>query len=73
MVAALAELDTLDPLEDRLRSRIGALKENRERFVQEARTQLAALDAAIGEMSALLEPASLNGHQPGGDGDGQTT
>lgn len=69
MVAALAELDTLDPLEDRLRVRLETLRANRERFVNEAQRQLAALDAAIAELSALLDPASLNGHAGGGEDD----
>lgn len=50
-------------LEERITARLETLKANREKFIGEAQRQLAALDAAIGEMSALLEPASLNGHE----------
>jgi Pyruvate/2-oxoacid:ferredoxin oxidoreductase gamma subunit len=67
MVAALANLDTIDPLEERLRERLEALRANRERFVIEAQRNLAALDAAIAELGALLDPASLNGSGSEGD------
>jgi len=50
-------------LEDRLRDRLVTLKENRERFITDAQRQLAALDAAIGELSALLNPAAQNGSE----------
>lgn len=62
MTATLVEHD-VTTLEDRLRSRIEALKENRERFIAEAQRNLAALDGAIGELEALLNPApaGLNG------------
>jgi len=46
------------PLEDRLRLRLGKLSENRERFIGDAQRQLAALDAAIAEIEALLDPAA---------------
>jgi hypothetical protein len=68
VVAALAELDTIDPLEDRLRERLEFLKKNRDDYVATAQRQLAALDAAIGELSALLNPASPNGREDGADG-----
>lgn len=58
-------------LEMRLHLRLETLKENRERFVTEAQRQLAALDAAIAELGALLDPASLNGS--GGGEHEQTT
>lgn len=56
----------VEPLEDRLRARLAALKENRERFMSEAQRNLAALDAAIGELSALIDPpaADQNGTEP---------
>ena len=58
-------------LYERLHLRVETLKENREKFIQEAQRQLAALDAAIGELSALLDPASVNGQVVEGDDDAQ--
>lgn len=43
-------------LEDRLQARLDELRANRDRFIQEAQRNLAALDGAIAELSALLEP-----------------
>jgi hypothetical protein len=62
----LTEIDTaivIEPLETRLRARLVVLRENREKFMGEAQRQLAALDAAIAEMDALINPppAELNG------------
>jgi hypothetical protein len=65
----MPEQEVIGPLEDRLRERLETLRANRERFVNEAQRQLAALDAAIAELSALLDPASLNGHAGGGEAD----
>jgi VIT1/CCC1 family predicted Fe2+/Mn2+ transporter len=52
-------------LEQRLHVRWLTLKENREKFIQEAQRNLAALDGAIAELGALLDPApapaGLNG------------
>lgn len=62
-------LPVIAPLEDRLRVRLDDLKANRERFMAEAQRNLAALDAAIGELSALIDPPapidspSPNGHE----------
>jgi hypothetical protein len=56
-------------LEMRTRARLATLKENRERFMVEAQRNLAALDAAIAEITALLDPDSVdqNGaREPGG-------
>jgi Skp family chaperone for outer membrane proteins len=61
--------DVTPTLDERLRARLEALRSNREKFLAEAQKNLAALDAAIGELSALLDPASLNGHAGGGEGD----
>lgn len=56
-MSTLASAQTvIAPLEDRLRERLATLKTNRETFIVDAQRQLAALDAAIGEMTALLEP-----------------
>jgi hypothetical protein len=54
-------------LEDRLLVRLEFLKKNRDEYVATAQRQLAALDAAIGELSALLNPASPNGREDGAD------
>ena len=48
--------DTKTPLEERLKLRLNELKENREKFIAEAQRNLAAMDAAIAEMEALLDP-----------------
>jgi hypothetical protein len=64
-----AEVTEGQTLEMRLHLRLETLKENREKFLVEAQKNLAALDAAIGELSALLDPATLNGHAGGGEGD----
>jgi hypothetical protein len=62
VIEALPELPL--PLEDRLRLRLETLKRNRESFIADAQRQLAALDGAIGELSALLlTPGDLNGHE----------
>jgi hypothetical protein len=48
----------------RLSDRLETLKKNRETFIADAQRQLAALDGAIAELSALLEPPAspdLNG------------
>jgi hypothetical protein len=68
-VTATPGYDVTVPLEDRLRERLETLRENRTRFVTEAQRNLAALDAAIAELSALLDPASLNGTGSGGEAD----
>jgi hypothetical protein len=56
----------IEPLETRLRARVATLRENRERFIADAQRQLAALDAAIAEMDAILNPppANENGTEP---------
>jgi hypothetical protein len=69
MVATMPEQEVVGPLEDRLRARLETLRANRERFVTDAQRQLAALDAAIAELSALLDPASQNGSRDGADAD----
>jgi hypothetical protein len=56
-------------LEARLSARLDTLKENRERFIQDAQRQLAALDAAIAEISALLDPPSPNGRESADNAD----
>lgn len=65
MVTSTLEQTVIGPLEDRLRERLETLRANREKFLVEAQRQLAALDAAIAELSALLDPATaragLNG------------
>jgi tRNA U34 5-carboxymethylaminomethyl modifying GTPase MnmE/TrmE len=65
VVTSTLEQTVIGPLEDRLRERLEFLKKNRDEYVATAQRQLAALDAAIGELSALLnpatEPAGLNG------------
>lgn len=65
MVATMPEQEVIGPLEDRLQARLEFLKKNRDEYVATAQRQLAALDGAIGELSALLnpatEPAGLNG------------
>lgn len=48
-------------LEQRLHVRWLTLKENREKFIQEAQRNLAALDGAIAELGALLDPAASPG------------
>jgi hypothetical protein len=53
----------IEPLETRMQARLEFLKKNRDEYIATAQRQIAALDAAIGEISALLEPASLNGHE----------
>jgi hypothetical protein len=50
------EYDPTTPLEERLRLRLAALRDNRERFLADAQRNLAALDAAIAEIDALLDP-----------------
>lgn len=55
----VVEQSVIAPLEERTRARLITLKENRERFVNEAQRQLAALDAAIAELGALLDPAEV--------------
>jgi Skp family chaperone for outer membrane proteins len=69
MTVAESPVATHDDLETRLTARLEALRANREKFLVEAQKNLAALDAAIGELSALLDPAALNGHAGGGEGD----
>ena len=61
--------DVTPTLDERLRTRLETLKTNRSTFIAEAQKNLAALDAAIAELSALLDPASLNGHAGGGEDD----
>lgn len=48
--------DTKRPLNIRMGERLTELKENREKFIAEAQRNLAAMDAAIAEMEALLDP-----------------
>jgi hypothetical protein len=55
----------IEPLETRLRSRLVVLRENREKFMGEAQRQLAALDAAIAEMDAILNPPPADASQNG--------
>jgi len=43
-------------VEERIRARIEELKEQRDRFLQEANQQIAAANGAIGELEALLQP-----------------
>lgn len=43
-------------MEERIKARLEALKEQRDRFVVEANQQIAAHNGAIGELEALLEP-----------------
>lgn len=52
------EYDLKHPLPDRLAMRIARLKENRDRFITQAQRELSNLDAAIGELEALLDPAA---------------
>ena len=42
--------------EERIKARIEALKQQRDRFIAEANQQIAAANGAIGELEALLEP-----------------
>ena len=51
------DLDT--PLDERLRIRLDDLRQNREKFIAEAQRNLAAMDAAIGEIEAILDPDSV--------------
>jgi Skp family chaperone for outer membrane proteins len=67
MTTSTLEQTVIGPLEDRLRERLETLRSNREKFIQEAQKNLAALDAAIGELSALLDPVSSNGSRDGAD------
>jgi hypothetical protein len=69
MIVTEHEQEVIAPLEDRLSARLDLLKTNRTTFIADAQRQLAALDAAIAELSALLDPAALNGHAGGGEGD----
>jgi hypothetical protein len=57
-------------LEMRLAVRLETLKKNREEFIVTAQRQLAALDAAIAELGALLDPAVV---QQNGSRDAETT
>jgi Skp family chaperone for outer membrane proteins len=59
----------IEPLETRSRARLEELRANREKFLQEAQKNLAALDAAIGELSALLDPPSPNGRESADNAD----
>lgn len=54
-------------LEQRMHARLLTLKENREKFIGEAQRNIAALDGAIAELSALLDPVSQNGSRDGAD------
>ena len=66
---AVLDQPVIAPLEERTRARLEELKNNRERLLSEAQRQLAALDGAIAEIAALLEPpaADQNGAtEPGG-------
>lgn len=62
---------TLPALEERLRLRLETLRANRERFIDDAQRQLVALDTAISELAALLNPTAQTG--TGGDGDDETS
>lgn len=42
--------------EEKIKVRIAALKDQREKFVEQANQQLAALNGAIAELEALIEP-----------------
>jgi hypothetical protein len=59
----VVEQPVIAPLEERTRARLEELKSNRERLLSEAQRQLAALDGAIAELSALLDPPSPNGRE----------
>jgi hypothetical protein len=67
MIATEHEQEVIAPLEDRLSARLDLLKTNRATFITNAQRELAALDAAIAELSALLDPATLNGREDGAD------
>jgi hypothetical protein len=43
-------------VEERIKARIEALKQQRDRFITEANQQIAAANGAIGELEALLQP-----------------
>jgi len=57
------EYDRDTPLEERLRLRLATLRANRERFIADAQRQIAALDAAIAELDALLDPEAARAAQ----------
>jgi hypothetical protein len=65
MAVVAHEQTVIAPLEERLAERLEALRANRTTFIADAQRQLAALDAAIAELGALLDPATaragLNG------------
>jgi uncharacterized protein YPO0396 len=67
--ATVLDQPVIAPLEERTRARLEELKSNRERFMVEAQRNLAALDAAIAEFTALLDPDSVSQNgasEPGG-------
>jgi len=43
-------------MEERMKARIEELKKDRERYVTEANKNIFAMDAAIGELNAILNP-----------------
>jgi hypothetical protein len=53
------EYDTATPLAERVALRLARLRENRERYLGDAQRQLAALDASIAELEALLDPEAV--------------
>ncbi len=46
---------SLDVMKDKIENRIAELKKNREEFIVKANTEVAALNAAIGELENLLK------------------